>query len=371
MDKKYVIVAFVIIVSTLSFARSFLGLIGIIPWHIGYSDIFNYDRINPATAAQVPYVEKPVEYPVITGFFIYLMWLFGRNLLGYALLSYISLTLFAVITALFLYKLCSLLKIPHNRLWWFFALAPSMLLFNIFNWDMLAVMFMTLSVYYFYKEKPGLAALFIGLGFNAKLFPAVLLPIMFLKAGKKERMKMSLIFLAAFLVLNSYFIFNNYELWKATYSFHSIREPNIDSIWHLTGLSVSMVNSLSAALFLLFYLILIVNHKKFDFISMSFLSIALLLIFAKIFSPQYILWALPFFVLLPHLNKGLFYLLESANIIVFFTTAAWILSIKNIVLLGISNVFVIARAMLLVAIIFLSLRRLLQYPQKTKNNIND
>jgi len=47
MKKKLLIVVIILIISAIGFARSFLGLIGVIPWHYGYSDIFNEDRITP------------------------------------------------------------------------------------------------------------------------------------------------------------------------------------------------------------------------------------------------------------------------------------------------------------------------------------
>src|SRR3989338_8377099 len=109
MNKKILITIIIIIISTLSFSRSFLGLIGIIPWHYGYSDIFNEDRIIPE-AKKIPYMEKPIEYPIITGFFIYFMGYFGKNLLGYAVLTWIFLTLSVIITALVLHQLCEV----HN-----------------------------------------------------------------------------------------------------------------------------------------------------------------------------------------------------------------------------------------------------------------
>src|SRR3989338_9706831 len=104
MNKKILITIIIIIISTLSFARSFLGLVGIIPWHYGYSDVFNVDRINLLNTQKIPYLEVQIEYPVITGFFIYLMWHFGKSLLGYALLTYAFLTIFALIAAIYLYK---------------------------------------------------------------------------------------------------------------------------------------------------------------------------------------------------------------------------------------------------------------------------
>src|SRR3989338_298341 len=112
MDKRLMwAVVFTIIVLMISFARSFLGLIGAIPWHYGYSDVFNEDRIGIEAAKKIPYLETPIEYPLITGLFIYAMWFLGRSLLGYAALTWLFLTVFAVVTAIALHKLCGLLNV--------------------------------------------------------------------------------------------------------------------------------------------------------------------------------------------------------------------------------------------------------------------
>mgnify|MGYP001608772063 CR=1 FL=1 len=120
MNRKLIIVVLVLIISTISFARSFLGLIGITPWHYGYSDIYMEDNIDPKLSQKIPYLEKPKEYPLITGFLIYFMWYLGKNLLGYAILTWIFLTAATIVTALTLDKLVELLKLNKNRLFLFF-----------------------------------------------------------------------------------------------------------------------------------------------------------------------------------------------------------------------------------------------------------
>ena len=356
MNKKLLIVILVIMICALSFGRSFLGLLGIIPWHYGYSDIFNEDRINPELAKKIPYLESPIEYPIITGFFIYLMWNLGKNLLGYAVLTGIFLVLFAAVTAIVLYRLCDELKADKRRLYWFFVLAPSLFVFGIYNWDIMAVMFTVLAIYFFHKGRHIHSALFLSLGFNAKLFPAVLLPIMMLKVGFKNAVKMLLVFLSVFLILNGYFMLNSFDVWKMTYVFHSAREPNIDSIWGFSKLGVNTTNVLSLALFLTFYAILVYNHKKYDLIALGFASLLLFLIFNKIFSPQYILWLLPFFVLSQNISKKAFYFLEAANMAVFFSTIYWLVASKEHVFLAISNISTIARSIILAYVAFMVLK---------------
>ena len=352
MGKKLLIVVLVLIVSTLSFTRSFLGLIGDIPWHYGYSDVFNEDRINEELAKQLPYLERPIEYPLITGFFIYLMWYLGKSLLGYAIFTWIFLTIFAIIAAITLYKLCGLLKIGKERIFWFYIFAPSLIVFGVYNWDVIAVMLTVLAVYFFYNNKHWHSAIFLSLGLNAKLFPVLILPFMLLKTNIKQGVKMFSIFLITSLILNLYFIIYGFDVWKITYLFHGLREPNIDSIWSLTNLNTGTVNMLSLVLFLASYLVLIFFHRKYDLISLSLASIALFLIVNKIFSPQYILWLLPFFALSQTMTRKVFYSLETANLVVFFSTSYWIFASKEQVFWMVSNIFTIVRSLVLIYILY-------------------
>ncbi|MBI1936361.1 DUF2029 domain-containing protein [Candidatus Woesearchaeota archaeon] len=355
MDKKYSIILFVVLISAISFARSFLGLVGIIPWHYGYSDIFNNDRIGP-DAWKIPYIENPVEYPVVTGFFIYSAWHIGKNLLGYAIYTWILLTIAAAATAVFLYKLLKLLNIEEKsikNIFLYFIFAPSLLLFGVYNWDMIAVMFMVISIYYYFKKEYVVSSIFLGLGFNAKLFPVLALPFMLLKADFKARVKIVLAFAAVFLVLNMYFILNSFDTWKYIYTFHSSRAPNIDSIWHLMNLEAGTINLLSLLLLLFSYALLAYHHKKYSLISLSFASILLFLLFSKVVSPQYLLWTLPFFVLYRPM-PSVFYLLESMNLAVFFLTVRWIfLSSKAAFILAQAAVF--SRTLIVAYILYLVL----------------
>lgn len=374
MDKKLlIIIVIVIVISTVSFSRSFLGVIGVIPWHYGYSDVFNEDRINTELAKRIPYVESPVEYPIITGFFIYLMWFLGKNLFGYAILTWLFLTLAAVITATTLYQLCDLLNVDKKRLVMFFAFAPSLLVFGIYNWDIIAVMFMVLAIHFFYRDQYVLSSMFLGLGFNAKLFPIVILPIMLLKTNLKQGIKIILMFLVTFLFLNLYFVINDFDMWKITYTFHGSRAPNIDSIWALTHLGIGTINIMSMLLFLIAYISLVSYHKKYDVISLSFASLLLFFLFNKVFSPQYMLWVLPFFVLSQTIAIKVFYSLEFANIAVFLLIQYWIfVSEGQIVLMG-SILFIVMRGLLLAYLLyFILVKTRYNYDiEKIKTNINN
>jgi len=349
-----------IISSLFCFTVKYLGMKEVIPWFIGYSDISPFNKI--ALQPGLPYIDKDVEYPVITGLFIHLTGL-GKTKENYFLLSSFFLVLFGLLTLITLYKLVLEKGIDKKRLIIFFAAAPSILFFMIYNWDLIAIFFTVLSLYFFRQKKDVSAAIFLSLGFNAKLFPILLLPIMLLKRDSIIKwVKIIFSFFITSIIVNIYFIIKNFDGWLFFYTFNSLREPNPDSMWGIiyrfSGIEIKLIGLISLVLFLIFYLFIIFYYRKKNIYYLGAASILLFLIFNKVFSPQYILWLLPFFILIPKLNKISFYSLEISNLIVLFSILPWIFIIPKIDLfLNISQFFVIVRHIIMIYLVYFILKQ--------------
>ena len=349
-----------IISSLFCFTVKYLGMKEVIPWFIGYSDISPFNKI--ALQPGLPYIDKDVEYPVITGLFIHLTGL-GKTKENYFLLSSFFLVLFGLLTLITLYKLVLEKGIDKKRLIIFFAAAPSILFFMIYNWDLIAIFFTVLSLYFFRQKKDVSAAIFLSLGFNAKLFPILLLPIMLLKRDSIIKwVKIIFSFFITSIIVNIYFIIKNFDGWLFFYTFNSLREPNPDSMWGIiyrfSGIEIKLIGLISLVLFLILYLFIIFYYRKKNIYYLGAASILLFLIFNKVFSPQYILWLLPFFILIPKLNKISFYSLEISNLIVLFSILPWIFIIPKIDLfLNISQFFVIVRHIIMIYLVYFILKQ--------------
>src|SRR3989338_6081699 len=349
-----------IISSLFCFTVKYLGMKEVIPWFIGYSDISPFNKI--ALQPGLPYIDKDVEYPAITGLFIHLTGL-GKTKENYFLLSSFFLVLFGLLTLITLYKLVLEKGIDKKRLIIFFAAAPSILFFMIYNWDLIAIFFTVLSLYFFRQKKDVSAAIFLSLGFNAKLFPILLLPIMLLKRDSIIKwVKIIFSFFITSIIVNIYFIIKNFDGWLFFYTFNSLREPNPDSMWGIiyrfSGIEIKLIGLISLVLFLIFYLFIIFYYRKKNIYYLGAASILLFLIFNKVFSPQYILWLLPFFILIPKLNKISFYSLEISNLIVLFSILPWIFIIPKIDLfLNISQFFVIVRHIIMIYLVYFILKQ--------------
>ena len=282
--------AFLIIIFLISslfcFAVKYAGMKEYIPWFIGYSDISPFNKI--ALQPGLPYINKDVEYPIITGLFIHIMSL-GETKENYFLLNSFFLILFGLLTLIVLYKIVLEKNIDKNRLVYFFAAAPSILFFIIYNWDIIAILFTVLSLYFFRQKKDVLAAIFLALGFNTKLFPILLLPIMLLKRDIRTEFSAWIRIIFSFaitsLIVNVYFIIKNFKGWIFFYTFNSLREPNPDSIWGLiyrfSGIDIKLTGMISLALFLFFYFFIIFYYRKKNIYSIGAASILLFLISEK------------------------------------------------------------------------------------------
>ena len=274
-----------------------------------YSDILAfYDKaIEPG----LPYIDKLIEYPVITGMFIHLAGVVGQTLTGYYLFNSFFLVAFAVVSTYFLYKAVGKEDIKALFVYW--VLAPSMFLFLVYNWDMIVVMFVVIVLYFITRDRLNHASLSLALGFCTKLYPIIYLPALLASRRRlREWARIIGVFAAVALVINVPFMLINYDGWSYFISFHSERGPNIDSIWAVVntlvpGLTITQMNVISLALFASASLVALWKCRNESIIKLCFIVTLIFLLSNKVFSPQYALWLLPFYVLLPMRNRKLFY----------------------------------------------------------------
>jgi len=346
---KIIIVSVVVVV--LSALFHWLGAIRVIPWHIGYSDIapFFQKTLEPG----LPYIDKLVEYPVMTGMFIQTMGFEGNTFTGYYMGNAIVLILLTGVSSYFLLKMAD--PDRHGRVLYFWALAPSMFLFSVYNWDVLALFFVILALHALRRERYYRVAAFLALGFSTKFYPIIyMLPLLIIAPlTRRGKLIVVLAFLLVVAAINVPFMMAHYPGWFYFFSFNATRMPNVDSLWNVLGVmipslaDVKTINSISLALFLLSSLWLCGILRKGE-VAAGFFGVTLLfLLFSKVFSPQYLLWLLPFFALVLPPSKKLFYALELSNAVVLFSTLSFLFRDVPGSLLT-TYVFVVARHCLLV-----------------------
>jgi len=367
-DRVYI---FIVLIAAVGLLSAYYHSTGLTPIPFGfspYSDIREfYDKaIEPG----IPYVDKQIEYPVITGLFIHAAGFLGRTYAGYYLFNSFFLIALAIITTCLLYK--SIDKKDKSALFSYWIFAPSMFFFLIYNWDMIAIVFVAAAFYFMRQNKVFYASLFLALGFCTKFYPALYLLPLLLLTRRGQWAKIIGIFGVVALAVNGPFMFLDFDGWSYFISFNSERPPNPDSIWAVVSnlvpsLSITQINILSLVLFASLALVAVWKCRHDSPVKLCFVLTLIFLLSNKVFSPQYLLWILPFYFLPGIKSKGLFYALELANLIVFFTISRHYSNPQEDILLNVCRVFVVIRHILLICMLYYVLRRPSSIISKTES----
>jgi len=255
-----------------------------------------------------------LEYPVLTGVLIGVVAEVARDPTGIEFF-HVTAYVLAVLALASVALIWPMLR--ERRRIFYFAIAPSLILYTFHNWDLLAVFFMCLGLWAFHHRSDGWSGTMLGLGAAAKVFPGLILPALVL-ARRKESGKVSWRMIGAaaagFVLANIPFAIIDRAGWWAPWKFQSTRFPNYETSWFnlyrhlpsqldsffLTKNYPSFTSYASAGLFVAGALLLLWREGKranFRPYSTSFGILLIWLLTAKVYSPQYALWLLPFFAL--------------------------------------------------------------------------
>ena len=263
----------------------------------------------------LPYVQTgpgqgpPLEYPVLTGFFMQVAsWLTGtsgdaieRSMRFYdwnVLLLLVCLLVTVVATAL------TVRRRPWDAA--LVSLAPGVILCSIINWDLLAVALTAGSMLAWSRSRVGWAGVLIGLAVAAKFYPLLLLGPLFLLCLRSGRLRAYATTAAAaagaWLVVNVPVYLANPDGWREFYTFSRERGVDWGSPWYALqvigkGIPGEQNNLYSGGVFLLLCagiagLILFARQRP-RYAQVAFLVIAAFCLTNKVYSPQYILWMIP------------------------------------------------------------------------------
>jgi uncharacterized membrane protein len=278
---------------------------------LAYSDIVVfYSPDNP-----IPYLQRDIEYPVLTGLTLWLTGFIPGGIKGYFLANAF------VLSAALLGCLAYLVRLGPSVRVAYFALAPGLAFYGVLNWDALALLGLVAALYCLRRQRFAWAGASLAFGASAKLFPIFILPVLWAHIAQqaKTHRKLeestipgwvqsgvspgSLRFLAGFaavmLALNLPVAILDPEGWAYFLRFQAGRTSNLDSIWaHLPSIPDAVQSLLFLELFLggVAWLTWRVWRGASWEIA-ALITLLLFLLFTKIYSPQYNLWALPLLAL--------------------------------------------------------------------------
>lgn len=263
-------------------------------------------RLEPSDRPEGSLVGGAVEYPIVTGLFMWLAGLGASTDGDYLRTTALLLAPFGLLTAGLLARLAGW----RAFIW---AAAPALVLYSVHNWDFLATACVVGAVWAWARGRPGTAAMLLGLGAATKIYPGFLaLPLLLDRVWLRDVRGAARVVAGTggvWAAINVPFMLANWDGWWATYSFQAGRAADLttNSIWYwgfpeLTG---DEVNRWSAALIVVSWLVAVAGGwavaqrgGRYPWLQVGAALLASFLLFNKVYSPQYVLWLLPFFVLL-------------------------------------------------------------------------
>jgi uncharacterized membrane protein len=304
--------------------------------HFCYSDTVPLFGLRGLDAGQVPYLDSPLEYPVLTGGFMQVAAVLARAYDGLAatvgwLPSVVPVESYYVVTCLLL-SACALLVtrsvlgMAGRRPWdaAMVGLSPLLFVHAFTNWDLFAVALASLGLWAWARRHPVLAGVLIGLGAAAKLYPVLLLFVLFvlcLRAGRLRAWGAAALAAAvAWVVVDVPIAVLAPDNWVRFFTLNGSRPADPDTLWnialHVTGNRIldgplaegqppSVLNAVVAAALIALAVavgaLALLAPRRPRVAQLAFLLVAGFLLLNKVWSPQYSLWLLPLAVLArPH-----------------------------------------------------------------------
>jgi len=278
--------------------------------HMCYSDISALYGAREVNTDQWPYSssDNSVEYPVLTGVVMWATGLLIDDPNGYRPYFDLNILLIALLLFASVFILWRL-KPEYVAL---FPIAPAVFGSLFINWDIYAVLFALLSLYFYKVQKLDLSALFMGVAISTKFYPGVILfGIALIFWNQKEITKLIRYLLVTFLswvVINLPVALTNFDGWWRFFKLNIDRDSDLGSIWYAAALlkwPQPNVNNVTIILFLIalmaigvFYFAVAQSRSDFaNLATVAFLTVAAFVTISKVYSPQYILWLTPLAVL--------------------------------------------------------------------------
>lgn len=267
--------------------------------HLAYSDLFQLYMTARLGSHAAPYVHLPIQYPVVSGVFMWLAaWAPGPA--GYFALSAVGLSLCALISLWLLSKL-----VPHSYHW--FGFLPLLAIYGLLNWDLLGIVFLLAALEASRRRRLGWAGVLIALGTFAKLFPLVLLGFLVVQLARlrdwRSLGRMVTGFLGVSTAINLPFALASSAGWSYFFRYNLKRPGSMGLRWALEVLDVHKVPTeiVDATTFGLTALVALAClwwvWQGGPYLSAMALTMLVFFFVNKVYSPQYTLWVLVFVML--------------------------------------------------------------------------
>jgi uncharacterized membrane protein len=285
-----------------------------------YSDVYALYFSEGIADGKIPYVDHPVEYPVVIGG---LMWAAGElsdDAADFYDVTAVLLLVCAVATTVLTARTAG--RRPWDAA--LVALAPGLVLHGTTNWDLAAVALAAAGLWSWSRRQPALAGLWLGLAVATKLYPVLFLVGLFFLCWRAARLRewveatavagmtTALVYAPVILTARS-FTFDackgdatvpvTQPAWLKFFTLNRCRGADWDSLpyayQHVTGRTISLtalnrVTGLAVIVVIaLVGALVMLAPRRPRVPQVLFLLVAGFLLANKVNSPQYTVWLIP------------------------------------------------------------------------------
>lgn len=334
-----------------------------------YTDVVALYYAEHLNEGAVPYVDWPVEYPVLTG---YLMGLIGLpvHAIGEDRPDLNQVQAFYNLTALVLlaFALATVavtLALRRRRPWdaLLLVLAPTLVFTATVNWDLLAVGLAAFFLLAWARGHPVLAGVMLGLAAAAKFYPLLLVGPLIVLALRTGRIRAAAAAIAAaagaWAAANAPVYLFAREGWSQFFELSSARAVDWGTFWYIgkewpfpirsdcvegqpcAGIQpfvdlsrdIPLLNNVSYLLFAFgcagIGLLTWLAPRRPRLAQLCFLVVAAFLLTSKVWSQQFVLWLIPLAVL-ARPRWGAFLVWQAAELAYFFGFYAHLLNLAGV-----------------------------------------
>ena len=330
MRRELSVAAVAALVVGVSVTPRILGATGSLPHgllELGWSDVLATWNDSRLPGHKIPYLDVGFAYPPVIGYLAGAISLLSDGFLGYAILWGIVIAAAAAAGAAAFARTAG----PRRALiYW--ACAPQLLLLSGINFDVIAAVLLGLAAIAARRGQDVRSGAMLAIATATKLFPAVAAPAhvwrLFTHGARGRALLAAAAFAGSLALLYLPAALAPYPATRFVGAYAVEVTANIDSPWVIVEHAISAtgadghlaVLALTYAGFAASYLLLVLPRARraSDPVTGFGLATVTLLLWSRLYSPQYSLWLLPLFVLLP-LRVRSFVLLSLADVGVFFT----------------------------------------------------
>lgn len=286
-----------------------------------YSDIVSFwYREGWYERVKIPYVEAPFEYPPLAGFLTFLAATLASNLTSYYSIFSAIILIFYMLMIELVTRFCEERGIRLEYALILLCLSPSMILYSVYNYDVIFASLLILSLFLLVKGRLTSSAIAFSVAALVKLINLVALPFILIYIREwNNRVKYVLISMGIFASVNLTLWLLNPGFVESTYIYYA--RWGLENAWYLVLFPNSEswdTAKLFGAALMIYGLLKVYVHDGADLIERVFMALSVFLLTNYVFTPQMLLWLPPLLAMMGRLPAPYFFLdLANAGIILF------------------------------------------------------